>query len=102
VDAAVQWGFGFRLLGSGTMETMDLVGLEQILRIHEYILPDLDPPSEPSALLRELIASGKTGAQAGQGFLAWDAARVQEAHRRSEAMLIGVLKLLQGTMSASK
>ena len=95
VDAAVQWGFGFRLLGSGTLETMDLVGLEQLLRINEYILPDLDPPSEPPPLLRELIARGETGAQAGKGFRTWDAARRQAAHKRMEAMLIGALKLVR-------
>ena len=95
VDAAVQWGFGFRLLGAGTLETMDLVGLEQLLRINEYILPDLDPPSDPPPLLRELIARGETGALAGKGFLTWNAAGRQAAHRRMEAMLIGALKLVR-------
>jgi 3-hydroxyacyl-CoA dehydrogenase len=93
VDAAVRWGFGFRLLGAGTLETMDLVGLEQLLRINEYITPDLDPPSDPPALLRDLIGKGKTGAKAGEGFLKWDPDRVREANRRQEAMLIGALKL---------
>ena len=95
VDAAVQWGFGFRLLGAGTLESMDLVGLEQILRIHSYILPDLDPPSDPSPLLRQLIAGGKTGAGAGQGFLSWDAAREKVATRRMETVMVELLKLLQ-------
>ena len=95
VDAAVQWGFGFRLLGAGTLESADLVGLEQILRIHSYILPDLDPPSDPSPLLKQLIAEGKTGSGAGQGFLAWDAAREQAATRRMETVLVELLKLLQ-------
>ncbi|MBW1789853.1 MAG: 3-hydroxyacyl-CoA dehydrogenase family protein [Deltaproteobacteria bacterium] len=95
VDAAVQWGFGFRLLGAGTFESMDLVGLEQIHRIHSYILPDLDPPSNPSPLLQRLIAEGKTGAGAGQGFLAWDAAREQSATRRMETVMVELLKLLQ-------
>ena len=101
VDAAVQWGFGFRLLGAGTLESMDLVGLEQILRIHSYILPDLDPPSDPSPLLRRLIAEGKTGARAGQGFLAWDAAREQAVTRRMETVMIKLLKLLQGVEETS-
>lgn len=95
VDAAVQWGFGFRLLGAGTLESADLVGLEQILRIHSYILPDLDPPSDPSPLLRRLIAEGKTGSEAGQGFLAWDAARERTVTRRMETVMIEMLKLLQ-------
>ena len=95
VDAAVRWGFGFRLLGAGTLETMDLVGLEQILKIHEYIIPDLEASPEPSPLLRELVARGDTGARRGRGFLAWDAARERAARARMDALLIAALKLVR-------
>lgn len=95
VDAAIRWGFGFRLLGAGTLESMDLVGLEQILKIHEYILPDLDPSSEPSPLLRELVAQGDTGARAGRGFLTWDAERERAARARMDALLVEGLKLMR-------
>jgi len=95
VDAAVRWGFGFRLLGAGTLETMDLVGLEQILKIHEYIIPDLDASPEPSPLLRELVARGDTGARSGRGFLAWDASRERSSRARMDALLIAALKLLR-------
>ena len=95
VDAAVRWGFGFRLLGAGTMETMDLVGLEQILKIHEYIIPDLDASPEPSPLLQELVARGDTGARSGRGFLAWDTARERSARMRMDALLIAALKLVR-------
>lgn len=95
VDAAVRWGFGFRLLGAGTLETMDLVGLEQILKIHEYIIPDLETSTEPSPLLRELVARGDTGARSGRGFLAWDAARERAARARMDALLIVALKLMR-------
>jgi 3-hydroxybutyryl-CoA dehydrogenase len=96
VDAAVRWGFGFRLLGAGTLETMDLVGLEQLLKIHDYIIPDLDASREPSPLLRELVARGDTGAQAGRGLFTWDLARERAARARMEAVLIQALKLVQG------
>jgi 3-hydroxybutyryl-CoA dehydrogenase len=95
VDAAIRWGFGFRLLGAGTLESMDLVGLEQILKIHEYILPDLEPASEPSPLLRELVARGETGARAGRGFLIWDAERERAARARMDALIIEGLKLVR-------
>jgi 3-hydroxybutyryl-CoA dehydrogenase len=95
VDAAVRWGFGFRLLAAGTLESMDLVGLEQILRIHEYILPDLDTSREPSPLLRELLARGETGVRAGRGFLAWDAERERATRARMDALLIEGLKLVR-------
>ncbi|HSB72379.1 MAG TPA: 3-hydroxyacyl-CoA dehydrogenase NAD-binding domain-containing protein [Candidatus Methylomirabilis sp.] len=93
VDAAVRWGFGFRLLGAGTLETMDLVGLGQILKIHEYIIPDLEASPEPSPLLRELVARGDTGARAGRGFLTWDEERERAARARMDALLIEGLKL---------
>jgi len=95
VDAAVRWGFGFRLLGAGTLETMDLVGLEQILKIHEYIIPDLEASPEPSPLLRALVARGDTGARSGRGFLAWDAARERASRARMDALLIAALKLVR-------
>ena len=95
VDAAVRWGFGFRLLGAGTLETMDLVGLEQILKIHEYIIPDLEASPEPSPLLRDLVARGDTGARSGRGFLAWDAARERATRARMDALLIAALKLVR-------
>lgn len=95
VDAAVRWGFGFRLLAAGTLESMDLVGLEQILRIHEYILPDLDTSREPSPFLRALIARGETGVHAGRGFLAWDAERERATRTRMDALLIQCLKLVR-------
>jgi 3-hydroxyacyl-CoA dehydrogenase len=95
VDAAIRWGFGFRLLAAGTLETMDLVGLEQILKIHEYILPDLDVSREPSHLLRELLARGDTGVRAGRGFLTWDAERERAARARMDVLLIEVLKLVR-------
>jgi 3-hydroxyacyl-CoA dehydrogenase len=95
VDAAIRWGFGFRLLGAGTLETMDLVGLEQILKIHEYIIPDLEASPEPSPLLRDLVARGDTGAQSGRGFLAWDAARERSARARMDDLLIAALKLVR-------
>ncbi len=94
VDAAIRWGFGFRLLAAGTLESMDLVGLEQILRIHEYILPDLDHSPDPSPFLRELVARGDTGADAGRGFLAWEPGRARAVRARMDALLIEGLKLV--------
>ncbi len=95
VDDVVRWGFGLRLLGAGTLETMDLVGLDQLLRIHEYILPDLDASPEPSPLLRELVARGETGARTGKGFFAWDPARELAAREHMEILLIEGLKLMR-------
>jgi 3-hydroxybutyryl-CoA dehydrogenase len=71
IDTVVKNGFGPRLAALGPMENADLVGLELTLSIHDYLLPRLNPPSQPSAGLRERIASGRTGMEAGEGWRRW-------------------------------
>lgn len=71
VDTVVKAGFGARLPAQGPIETADLVGLDLTLAIHEYILPRLHPPSEPSRTLREHVAAGNLGMKTGTGFQDW-------------------------------
>lgn len=71
IDTVVKNGFGPRLAALGPMENADLVGLELTLSIHAYLLPRLNPPSQPSAGLRERIAAGRTGMEAGEGWRRW-------------------------------
>lgn len=81
VDTVIKAGFGRRLAVLGPMENADLVGLDLTLAIHEYVLPELDPPSQPSEGLRQRVASGELGMKAGAGFRTWsqrDAAEVRE------------------------
>ena len=73
IDTVVKNGFGPRLAALGPMENADLVGLELTLSIHDYLLPRLNPPSEPSTGLRERIAAGHTGMEAGEGWRRWPA-----------------------------
>jgi 3-hydroxybutyryl-CoA dehydrogenase len=81
VDTVIKAGFGRRLPVLGPMENADLIGLDLTLAIHEYVLPRLDPPSQPSEGLRRRVASGELGMKAGAGFRTWsddDAAAVRE------------------------
>ncbi len=71
IDTVVKNGFGPRLAALGPMENSDLVGLELTLQIHEYLLPRLTPPSQPSKGLRDRIAAGHTGMAAGEGWRTW-------------------------------
>jgi 3-hydroxybutyryl-CoA dehydrogenase len=96
VDLVVRNGFGPRLAQLGPMENADLVGLDLTLSIHEYLLPRLEPPSEPAAGLRERVADGRLGMAAGEGWRRWPAGareetqaalsrHLREASRRSAA-----------------
>jgi len=71
VDTVIRAGFGMRLPVLGPIENADLIGLDLTLDIHDYILPRLDPPSEPSATLKRLVADGRLGMKTGAGFLQW-------------------------------
>lgn len=81
VDTVVKAGFGLRLPVLGPMENADLIGLDLTLAIHEYVLPELDPPSQPSAGLRARVDRGDLGMKSGRGFRSWpdgEAAQVRE------------------------
>jgi 3-hydroxybutyryl-CoA dehydrogenase len=71
IDTVIKAGFGRRLPVLGPMENADLIGLDLTLAIHEYVLPELDPPSEPSAGLRRRVEAGELGVKTGAGFRTW-------------------------------
>ena len=89
IDTVVKAGFGARLGVLGPMENADLIGLDLTLEIHEYVLPTLDPPSQPSAGLRRRVAEGELGAKTGSGFREWSAADVDALRRGVFSRLVG-------------
>jgi 3-hydroxybutyryl-CoA dehydrogenase len=82
VDTVIKAGFGRRLPVLGPMENADLVGLDLTLAIHEYVLPELDPPSQPSPGLRERVARGELGMKTGAGFRTWSEQDAADVRRR--------------------
>jgi 3-hydroxybutyryl-CoA dehydrogenase len=64
------------------MENADLIGLDLTLDIHEYVLPTLDPPSQPSRGLRERVGDGRLGMKTGSGYRAWTAEEADGVRRR--------------------
>ncbi len=57
---------------SATFRTADLVGLDTLLHVarnvHDNVPPEERPFFEPPEFLKELVARGRTGEKAGQGF----------------------------------
>jgi 3-hydroxybutyryl-CoA dehydrogenase len=89
IDTVVKASFGKRLAVLGPMENADLVGLDLTLDIHEYVLPTLDPPSEPAAGLRARAEAGDLGMKTGAGYRAWSAEEAEEVRRRLLEHLAG-------------
>ncbi len=71
LDTVVKFGFGLRLGVLGPLEQSDMIGLDLTLAIHESLMADLDVSPGPHPLLRRLVAEGKTGMDAGEGFRTW-------------------------------
>lgn len=73
VDTVVKASFGRRLPVLGPLENADLVGTDLTLAIHRTVLPEIDSRPAPSPYLEQLVAQGRLGMKAGQGFRSWSA-----------------------------
>jgi 3-hydroxybutyryl-CoA dehydrogenase len=71
VDLVAKMTFGLRLPVLGPLENMDLVGLDLIHRIHEYLLPQLANNTTPGKLLQEMVSKRNLGMKSGSGFYDW-------------------------------
>ncbi len=84
VDAVVKASFGRRLAVLGPLENADLVGTDLTLAIHETVLPAIESRPAPSPYLEKLVADGKLGFKAGEGFRKWSPE--QQAALRTKVM----------------
>jgi len=69
VDDALKLGYDHAV---GPLERADSAGLRGRLETFEYLHSELGPRFEPPAVLRELVADGRTGAPSGEGFYRWE------------------------------
>ena len=90
VDIAEQKAAGIALdmLEAGPLEQSDMVGLDLTLSIHETLVPDLDTTPGPAPLLRQKVADGETGMDAGKGFRDWTPESAAEVRKRLNDSLV--------------
>jgi 3-hydroxybutyryl-CoA dehydrogenase len=78
IDRAMELGYRHPM---GPLRLTDLVGLDVRLAIAEHLARELsDARFHPPAILRRLVAAGKTGRKSGEGFYRWEG---DEAHPRN-------------------
>jgi 3-hydroxybutyryl-CoA dehydrogenase len=83
IDRAMELGYGHRM---GPLKTSDLVGLDVRLAIAETLASELPGERfEPPAILRKMVAEGRTGKKAGEGFYRWEGDKPHPAGERGAA-----------------
>jgi 3-hydroxybutyryl-CoA dehydrogenase len=95
VDRVARLTFGLRLAAVGPLENMDLVGLDLIETIHDYLLADLSPADRPLAALSERVAAGQLGMKSGAGFYDWSRRDAAELIDRRDRQILHQLAFLK-------
>jgi 3-hydroxybutyryl-CoA dehydrogenase len=95
VDRVARLTFGLRMPAVGPLENMDLVGLDLVETIHEYLLADLSASKGPLALLRQHVDSGELGMKTGQGFHDWRVRDGQQVIEHRDQQIVHQLKFLR-------
>jgi 3-hydroxybutyryl-CoA dehydrogenase len=92
VDLAVKTGVGLRLPVYGVFEHADMVGLDLVKAVQDYVLPDLSTVPHAGKLHQEKVAKGELGVRSGKGFLDWTPEKAQEVRKRRDAFLSQFLR----------
>ena len=95
VDLVARMTFGLRLPVLGPLENMDLVGLDLVETIHQYLLADLAGHTGPSTYLTEKVKEGHLGVKSGQGFYDWRIRRVEELIQKRDLQIVHQLNFLK-------
>jgi 3-hydroxybutyryl-CoA dehydrogenase len=82
IDRAMELGYGHRM---GPLKTTDLVGLDVRLAIAETLTREVGARFTPPALLRRMVAEGKSGKKTGLGFYRWSGDTPQEIASEEES-----------------
>ena len=92
VDLAVKAGVGLRTPVYGVYEHADLVGLDLVKAVHDYVVPDLSTVKGSSRIHQEKVAKGELGVKTGHGFLDWPPGKADQVKARRDAFLIQFLR----------
>ena len=88
VDLAVKTGFGLRMPVYGPFEHADVVGLDMVLSIQDYVSKDLYNEPKAPDLLQRLVAAGDLGVKTGRGFYDWSKKNVDAVRRLRDGYLL--------------
>lgn len=94
VDAAVQYGVGFRLSAAGPCAVADLSGLDILGTTASHVLADTCVDPGLSKILGALLSEGKSGVKSGEGFYSYFDDNTEHYNKVYLSKLMQQLKLL--------
>ena len=101
VDLVARLTFGLRMPAVGPLENMDLVGLDLVEKIHQYLLADLADNPGPSDALTKNVEEGDIGIKSGKGFYDWRSRDVHALIQRRDTQIVRQLAFLKNLGSQS-
>lgn len=94
VDAAVRYSFGFRYAAAGPVLQKEISGWDSMARAAAEIYPSLSNTDHLATCVADLIAAGKTGMKAGEGFVQWTPEEVKAQRAAYEKRLQAAFQVL--------
>ena len=92
IDIAIRNGLGLRYPAYGLLEHQDLVGLDMVLSICDYVGRDLYRDPDAPVLLNKMVEEGHLGAKTGEGFLQWKNGDADAVRSRRDRFLMDYLR----------
>ena len=95
IDRVSRLTFGLRLPVMGPLENMDLVGLDLIKSIHDYLLADLADDNQPLPVHVQMVQDGHLGVKTGSGFYDWQQRDSQALVEQRDRQIVRQLEYLK-------
>ncbi|MFQ3256698.1 MAG: 3-hydroxybutyryl-CoA dehydrogenase [Porticoccaceae bacterium] len=93
IDRVVKNGFGLRMPSVGPIQFMDMVGLDSISKVGDYLAETMNDPSWRShKRIRDKVQQGDLGVKTGQGFYQYPDANAEEFWNEINGSIIKTLK----------
>jgi len=95
VDSVIRNGLGIRMPAYGTLEHMDITGVDLGASVMDYVTPDLYNDARAPESVREMVRRGDLGAKTGKGFYDWSVKNADSVRAERDAFVIEVLRYRQ-------
>jgi 3-hydroxybutyryl-CoA dehydrogenase len=92
VDLVVKNGFGLRFPVYGIFEHADIVGLDMVLSIVDYVCQDLYNEPQAPDLCRKKVGDGNLGVKTGKGFYDWSVKSADAVRARRDRFVLDFLR----------